>query len=249
VRKFLYTLIILFFGISNLSADLNGEVTVGGNSPKIKSGDIVDIVLKIWPIENPSKAEFESLVGKNLFNSFYISEITQMAPSENNADVFEIHAKGIVVDDLKTLSFSYKGEVINFKPLDLKIEKIEEAPKDFYILNQSQDYDYQSIILYSLIIFSLLGIVVYFIKYKKKKVVKVNPRSLYAKKFAEAADRASFEWIYAQKEEWIKLLDIETQAHKEFLITINAHQFKKEWSKEDQFEVENSFEAIRGSFK
>lgn len=250
-----FILIIIVFVLYSANAFcMNSELIISSKSAEINSGEFNEIIIRLWPTENVNLDELKKIEGQTLFGGLYISEIQSLSPSENNAEVFEIKAIGVVTGEINPskLYFNYLGHEIPVKFQDQKIKFTENKNKDFYILDQSLDLKLKTWIIISLIIILLFCIMVLFRKkigdiFKTKKTQ--DPREDFKTLFLNAKSREDFERIYSEKENWIPLLTVKTQAHSDFFDTINQYQYKKNWSHEEQVDVETSFDNIRRSFE
>ena len=95
--KFLYSLVVLCLLSTSVFAQvINSEFKVSEASGQIKEGDLVEGVLRVWPIENADLNQFKKLEKQVLFNALYMAQILSLGTSENNADVVELKALFIV---------------------------------------------------------------------------------------------------------------------------------------------------------
>lgn len=252
-------LLILILGLLSLTAsaaDLKGEFSLG-QITSVKEGDIVEGVLKVWPIENFDAGEFNKLQNSLLFSSLQLVQVISVEPSANNADVVVLKGNYVVHASkyLTALQFNYKGQIISIEPPQIKVIPLEKKSEDYFILDQSLSLShYQVYILFGL----LLSIcVVLFVKRKKilafikglKKDPKAEAIKYFNEKFQKASTREDYEEIYAKKNEWLPLLKDQPSAYKEYFSIMNTHQYKPQWGPVELNEVKAIFEIIRGSFK
>lgn len=252
--KKLFLLILLFSFVNCFASELEAEFSFDQNINVLREGDVVTATLRVWPLENPNKEFFGSLLNKTLFDSFYLAEIVSMESSVNNADVFELKGRFIVASKVNAdkLVLNYENNNIHVKYHEVLFRPLDEKNNDFYVLNQSDGSGiYISIIV---VVVGLLVLALFYYNrdkllsfFKKKKVE--SKEEFYKNKFLKASSRQDFEWIYANKEEWTKLIETITPAHLEFFNVLNLHQYKRSWSREEEKEVVESFDVIRGSFK
>lgn len=233
---------------------MNVELTISSSLKELHAGDVVEGLLRVWPIENQdlsikTQKELGELKEKKLFDSFYLSAIESLAVSENNADVVEMHAKLIVLKkfEVKNGHLELLGND-NFVKVNIPYNVIEETPaKDFFIANQARGEHFN----WSYVGLAILGLVVLFFLLKlitKQKVRKIGPREIYKEKFLKAKTRENFEEIYLTKNEWRSLIQNENIYYVEFFKIMNEHQYRPHWKDEDLFEVKEAFDKIRGSF-
>jgi hypothetical protein len=248
--------VFLLLGAAFGAEAIQGEFLPSSSIAKLKEGDLIEATLRFWPIENADLSQFKKLDKALLFNSFYLAEISSLAPSQNNADVVEL--KGIfIVKTAKVqpiFAFKYNDSLIELKIGDVKVQELKDESKDFYILDQSLDASRIWMIIAGIVaLLIILGVV------KRKSVKnflsKLRPDEIKKSKkkydalFRIADKREDFELIYKDKEKWLPLLAEKTPAHMEFLAILNQHQFKKEWGNEEFADVRSSFEIIRRSFE
>lgn len=255
MKKIIY-LFILFFQFVAFSQDYQASFDLINPSKSYKEGDIIEGVLRVWPIENFNQESFRKLEKTVLFNAFFLAEISSIEPSANNADVIEL--KGIFVvksaNIQRPFSIQYNDVPVQVSLDNVKILELTQKSKDFYILDQSLFYKSYLVIW----LFVILAVVI-LIFFKKKALLEFyknyrqskekNLVKKYDEVFRLANKRADYEKIYSEKESWLPLLSVKTAAHMEFFKVLNQYQFKKEWSKEEHQEVSSAFEIIRRSFE
>lgn len=251
--KHLLTLVLLFavslLSIS-LAAEINAELKLVPESKEYHEGDVVEIDLKIWPIENADLEEFKKIEGTSLFNALEITQVNSIENSENNADVVIVKATAVVVKAPESLpaNIQYRNNAIAITSPSFKFIPLASKQEDFYVLDQK-------ILSSNSIWFILIGLIgvaggtyLYQKKYRIKKDDKLQIKRAYQELFSNAAERKDFEKLYACRKEWIPLLSAETNAHLEFYKLMEQHQYKKEWATDVLMEMKLSFDIIRGSF-
>ncbi len=250
-------LTILLFSFSLcMASELQTEFHLLDADQVVKEGDIVEGLLKVWPIENVDASEFKKLQNRLLFNAFYLIDVISVSPSENNADVIEMKASFIVQGnkEITAQNFSYKGKDFLVAAPALKVEKAE-ASEDYYVLEQSISYSNATLIMFGALLVFIIVIVIikreklYLIIRRFRNDPKTRVIKEYKELFNKAKTREDFEKIYAQKKEWFTHVEIKTPAFNEFFKTMENHQYKKTWGPSELSEVQSSFDSIRGSFK
>lgn len=255
VLSSLVLILYLFLSVS-FAAEIQSDFHIVDADQVVKEGDIVEGVLKLWPVENADFDELKKLQDKVLFNTFYLTEIQSLKTSENNADVVEMKAWFIVKanDKLADQPLNYKGRTIFIPAPKVKIEKASESD-DYYVMNQSTSYAVASKIIFIIAFIVLLLFAI--IKRENIKTwlkkFKNDPKSIAERKFKElfqkASSREEFERIYALRKEWLELIEEKAPAYQEFFKVMNQHQYKKSWGSEELSDVQSCFDIIRGSFK
>jgi hypothetical protein len=239
------------FTMSGLKGEeIKSQIRLIPESKEYHEGDIVELDLKIWPIESADLDEFKKIEGTTLYNALEVEQVTSVLNSENNADVVEIKATAIVVSspDKSEGIVNYKNNKIKIFSPEFKFIPIQAKKEDFYILDQSSVGEKKNIILLISIMLIALAIIFVVKKIKKPKDPKIEIKNLFQNVFSNANERHEFEIIYSRKSEWMSLIAVETQQYKDFFKTMEIHQYKKHWSSEEFEEVKNSFEPIRRSF-
>lgn len=232
---------------------MNAEIVPTHSTP-IKEGDIVEAILRIWPVEQPNEAQFRKLEGQTLFQSLMLFKINSIGTSENNADVTEIKATFIVRG--QKLSTGQTIEVgSELVPVQWKgpaIQSLSDKGQNFVILNQSTVASMFWIIV-GVIVLVTAAIIFTF----RKRLLELFKRTAHKNEltpayfnqlFTAASSREDFERIYSLKQHWVPLLKIQTPAHNDFFKVLNQHQYKKHWGSDELNETKTSFEMIRRSF-
>ena len=257
--KFLTVLFVamsFIFSTQVLSQVINSEFKPTHEMSQVKEGDLVEITLKFWPIENADLSQFRKLEKSTFFNAFYLAQVLSLELSSNNADVVELRGL-FVVKSAKPQTFyviKYNETPIEMRIEGLKIEELKDKGQNYIILDQSVNSSYLIVVV--AVIFGLIFIGA-IIKRKRLKTfflgLKPDSRKTAKKRYDElfrsASKREDFELIYKEKDQWLKLLVTQAPAHNEFFKVINQYQFKKDWSNEDNTIVLSAFDTIRRSFE
>jgi hypothetical protein len=252
-------ILLCYFSLMLSSAyaqTINSEFKFAQDISKGKEGDVVEATIKIWPLENADLSQFKKLEKTLLFNSLYFSQINSLDVSPNNADVVEIKGTFIITSAAidPASSIKYNDSVIELKSGNIQIEKSKDESKDFYILDQSLSGS-KMWILVTVFVFILLLVLVLKSKMIQSFILNLRPDNRkqaikkYDERFRVANSREDFELLYLEKERWLSLLESIAPAHRDFLKTLNQHQFKRDWGNEEFTEVRSSFDVIRRSFE
>ena len=256
--KFLFLAVLSFFFMSNVFCEeIHAELTFLSPPAIFKEGDVIEGVLKIWPLENADLGEFKKLDGVTLAEALYVSEVESSEVSANNADVAEAKLLFIVkrTEDKTPQLLNYKGHFLNIQIPAFNLAPAEKDPEGYFVLEQRMLNSNLIKILSFLLLIALLTVLL--IKRKSIKEflgkMKADPEKLQKNKFNQmfnnARKREDYEAIYAQRSLWISFVKIMAPAYFEFFKVMELHQYKKELNQEDLREIENSFDIIRGSFK
>ncbi|MBC7714338.1 MAG: hypothetical protein H7177_13420 [Rhizobacter sp.] len=254
LASLLITILILFGNA--FAANINTEFKPAQDISHIKEGDLIEVNLRFWPVENADLSQFKKLEKTVLFNAFYLAQIISLEPSANNADVIEL--KGLfIVKSAKPqplFVFKYNESPVEMHLDGVKIEELKNKNSDYFILEQSLNGSYIFYILAGVFVLLLVA-ALYKRQALKEFIIGLKPdaekkaRKKYDAEFRKANHRDDFEKIYLEKNNWLKLLESRTPAHNEFFRVLNQYQFKKDWSNEDYSEVRSSFDVIRRSFE
>ena len=255
--KAIFLILVLLLSLNSAFAELKGQFVFSGEVSSLKEGDIVEGVLKVWPLENADPTEFAKLQSLKIFSALQLIQIQSIAPSVNNADVIEMKGAYVVhaAKKLTPFEFNYKGQVAQVDSPFVKIIPLENKAGDYFIVDQALNLSRQQFYLIGAIV--LLLLLISFAKRKKFIALlerfRLDPRAqlirFYDNKFQRVTTRKDFEEIYAKKEEWLPLLKERTVAYDEFFNVMNRHQYKPTWGNEELREVKSIFDNIRGSFK
>ncbi|MBP9682155.1 MAG: hypothetical protein KBD76_12170 [Bacteriovorax sp.] len=252
-----FTLFTLLLSSLCFGEELHGEFNLIGTPPQITEGDLVEGVLKIWPVENPDLGEFNKLENFKFFNQFDLIQIQSIETSSNNADLVEV--KGLflvkISGEVEKSLINYKHQEIAFEAPAVKVIPLKSKTKDFFVLNQS----YHESVITKFIFWGGLVCLLFLTLWKKEAIKKLiyknrlNSNALLRQKyqtlFTAASTRKDFEEIYQKKNEWLTIANQVTPKHEEFLETINRYQYQKHWEAEELEKVRMSFDQIRGIFK
>lgn len=252
----------LFMTIAlTLSTQVLGQVIKSEFKPtqemsQVKEGDLVEITLKFWPIENADLSQFRKLEKNIFFNAFYLAQIISLELSPNNADVVELRGLFVVKSAKPQTLYviKYNETPIEMRIEGLKIQELKEKSQNYIVLDQSVNSSYIIIVVAVILGLILIGVIVkrkhlkdLFLGFKPDSGKKAKKR--YDELFRAANKREDFEHIYKEKDLWLKLLETQAPAHNEFFKVINQYQFKKDWSNEDNTIVLAAFDTIRRSFE
>ena len=113
---------------------INSEFKPTHELSQVKEGDLIEITLKFWPIENADLAQFRKLEKSIFFNAFYLAQVISLDLSPNNADVVEL--KGLfVVKSAKPQTLyviKYNDAPIEMRIEGLKIQELKEKSQNYY---------------------------------------------------------------------------------------------------------------------
>jgi hypothetical protein len=257
MKIFSFVIVYLLLSANAFSEDLKAELSLVSPSAVLKEGDIVEGILKVWPLESADLNEFDKLESLTLGNSLFVSEVENVEKSANNSDVVEVKLLFVVkrTAENSLQSLTYKEHVVNIQMPSIQIAPSDKDPEDYYVLDQGTIYSNLGKILIGLI--SILGILIIF--FKRNAILKFlskfqNDPVAEAKKkldhqFGEALKREDYEKIYAQRNIWLNYIKENTSDFDIFFKKMEEHQYKKTWRLEELEEVRTSFSAISRSFK
>lgn len=256
--KFFFLIIVyLFLTGSAYSQEIQAEIILITPPPILKEGDIVEGILKVWPLENADLNEFKKIENMTLANALFTTEVESVEVSANNADVIEAKLLFIVkrAAENNQQQLSYKGRIVRIQVPPLKIAQSDKDPEDYYVLDQGLIYSN----LVKIVTVLLLIVLIILLFFKRKAIQSLihkfkydpiaNSKKKIDEKFTKASQREDYEEIYAFRRDWLSLLSEQAPSYNDFFKTMEQHQYKKSWNIEDLNEVKNSFEAIRRSFR
>jgi hypothetical protein len=251
----LFFLLSVYNGIS-LAQVPKAEFTFSSNLSKVPEGELLEGMIKIWPLENANLQEFKNLQGQSFMNSLELLDLQSVALSENNADVVEI--KGLFVASKKgspsLTQIPYQGQFITISPLPFEVEKLKDNQNDYFIMSQSLTRD----VLIKLIAVVVAAFAIIALVWKRKSILnffkrrrdskELNWHQIYKDRFMNAKNRQEIEALYASKKEWAGLTEKPLSGIEEFSRVMELHQYKKEWGEKELSEVMESLEVLRRSF-
>lgn len=257
MKFFSLILFLVLFSLKVLGAEIQAELQLTSAPAVLQEGDLVEAVLKVWPIENVDLNEFKQLDNMVLANALIVTAVESVGPSLNNADVVEAKLLLIVKRSQENPSsaLNYKGQLISVVIPPLKIEAADKDPEDYYVMDQGLIASDLLKVVVALACFILMLLLFWKRKIIKSLIQKFksNPVAAATKKYKEmflqAATRQDYERIYALRNDWLQLIVVQAPAYKEFFSKMEQHQYKKSWNNEELSEVQNCFDVIRGSFK
>jgi hypothetical protein len=250
VRYIFLIILQLTFSLSVLSRD--AEFILVEPKEGLKEGEVLEAVLRIWPVENNSGDELKKYLNQTLFGSFFLLDIESISPSINNADVIELRGTFAVSEKLdpEKLFVDFENEKIRVKYKEVLYFPHNKKPTHFEVLEQDLTGNYIKWI-FLFITICIIFIVLYwkrnFMKsFFHKKIVEDEYRAI-KELFLRASTRLEYEEIYKKRNLWMKKVVELTPAHTDFINIINEHQYKKEWSFFEKNEVEEAFSKIKRS--
>lgn len=222
-------------------------------------GDVYQGVMEVHPVRDGERQSFYYLNGLEIENKIKILKIETIIPNANNVDVLEIHGLYMILevfDPSKPLLLKALNREL---PLRVNLEKVGNTivnEKEFLILEQGKKsipWSKSTKAIIFLIIFSVALLA--YDKHMKKKKERLAAEQR-AREFAQwneifkkAESREDFEKIYSTKEEWLKLVEVQTPAIIEFRRMMEEHQFKEEWTDNEKMDVKFTFDSIKGIFQ
>lgn len=248
----LFAVVILLSLQTALATNVEMSIT---DSKKLIEGDVFESVIRIWPIETSDYSPFKSMQGRSLFGAFYVVSINDISPSENNVEVLEIKLTAIVKTSKKenVETIIVNGETLPIIWKGPNIQALKNKSKEYYILDQGTilGIHWTYIAAIAMLVLGLLYFfrkkLVTFLK-KNKKIEEYSPL-FFNNVFSSATTREDFERVYALKDKWVPLLQVQSPAYKEYFTILNQHQYKRHWTNDDLSEVKAAFEPIRRSFE
>lgn len=256
MKLFAFVIFYIFIVTSSLAEEIRAELSLISPPSILKEGDIVEGILKVWPVENADLNEFKKIESTTLAGALYITEVENVGVSINNADVVEAKLLLIVkrFAEKAPQEFIYQGKSISIQVPPLNIAPSEKSSGEYYVMDQGTFYSNLGKIIAGLALIALL----LFMILKRKKLLsymrrfKSDPIALARKRFNEQFMRANiredYEKIYALRREWLSLIT-ESHAINNFFEVMLKHQYRKSWTDEDSEEVRKAFDYIRGSFR
>lgn len=226
-------------------------------SQNIKQGDLVNITMQLWPVENYNVEEFNKLKNQVVLSHFYVVNL-EAKRSENNYDVVLLNFSTIAESPAergKNLDFQF-GEYVTTLSLPFEVKPMESFDGSFVILNQAVDFAGKNLL--SVVVWAtvLLAMILIFIKFRKKimnyfnkNVSDQKKKSHFQTLFHSAKERHHYEEIYKNKDQWLVYFPEKNNALLNFYKIMEEHQYKRQLSKEDLFEIKEAFDKIRGGIK
>lgn len=257
MRLLSFILFLILFSGASFGEDIHAELHLVSSSNVFKEGDLVEGVVKVWPIENEDLSEFKQIENMIFANSLIVTELESVSLSVNNTDVVEAKVLMIAkrLGESSVTPLNYKGHSLFVKTPELKIVNSEIKNAEYFIMDQGSISSHLGKIISGLL-FVLVLLTLFWKGNKIKKWLhsfKENPIALATKKhnemFTNANLRQDYESVYAKRNEWQILIKIQDPAYAKFFNTMELYQYKKSWSEEELCEIKNDFDIIRGSFK
>ncbi len=254
--KLLAVIFMIAYSFTSLSAVEVRNLLRMSPVGTLEQGDSVKIEIQLWPVENFDEKYFLNFKDNLFLESFYVSDV-HVARSENNYDVIEIKIDGIAIKPM-TKNHEVRlvfGDYATSFSMPLSIKKLDGLDGGFTILGQSVNFSTQNIYVISLtvLIGALILMVLIFrkkIKYLfEKKTIDRESEKFFQTLFHSANNREQFEEIYLLRNRWLKYLPEKNPAINQFFKTMEEHQYKRTWSKDNLYEVKDSFDKIRGGIK
>ena len=156
-----FIILYLFFSTAAFTQEIHAELSLNSPPQILKEGDVLEGVLKVWPLENADLNEFKKLEETTFGEGLYIEEVSSVAPSPNNADVVE--AKILLVvkkSEEKLQQINYKGRLINIQLPDIKIADSGKPSEGYFVLDQGTIYSNMTKIITLVVLIILLVLVI-----------------------------------------------------------------------------------------
>lgn len=246
--------ILFIFGISFFTY-LQGETLLKGRiypldtnlaSPlEVSLGESFSAVIELWPKDLWSDLTIEDLQLQPWLDSLFILRIDKMTPSENNSDVWIIHAQVVVIGEFvagTTYFWRKDGHELTMIPEHLIYNDLitQSHERSFiYWIEDVTSNPSQSLTLF--VIFAFVGALalvgggiffrIYFIKKQKMKEEKIHLQLL-VNRFKSAKIRCDFEKLFQQQKQW-PFSWKNSEKGQLFLLFISTNQYKKSWSPEE----------------
>ncbi len=128
---------VLFFSSVDLYAFQAQLIPLNNKKIEIVIGSFFTGIIRVWPFENSDHRAIEkfkldlerSLNGRKFLDYFYVSNVVKIVQSENNHDVYDVHAVLVLYKELKDNSF-YVWK-FNKQKIPVIIKGIEAVKLDF----------------------------------------------------------------------------------------------------------------------
>lgn len=250
--------VLLLFCSFSLKAEMpKAVISLMSENSTVKEGDIVEGMIKVWPLESAELDEFKKIENTTLMGILKIVQVQSVELSANNADVVEIKVIMAIMRTKHQSDYSlfYKGHAITIEPLNFKLTDPLNLPKDYFILDQA----ISTSLIFEIFLLALMVMLAGLFFIKRKQLVewiarfRVDPikeqMNYFDLLFSKANTRKDFEQVYATRKQWMNFLEGKQISFESFFQSMEKHQYKKEWSDSDLTEVLRAFEGLRGSFK
>ncbi len=244
---FKFSFFILFYSISAFA--LQGRLELPGKE-EISVGDVFDAELLIFKYEGSDAVDFSILEGQIIADSFYIVEANSIKKLRDETEDLKIELTLI-------LKKMFTGESDSFLLLgdfnipvalpQIKISDQKLKIQDFIVWKQKElagySYKWWSFVL--LVFF--IGFFAVWITRKKKRneLEAARPKQIQLVKdmVNKAKSRPSVEKIY-QHRSLLRKIYGEKNAN-DFLNALNQCQYRPDWTKEDQANIEEKLHKLR----
>lgn len=253
LNQFISMLFVLasFLSISVCAQDYKSKITVDDNTGgQWIEGEIKQIKLIIWPVSEIDQNDFKSKFENKVFaDYFYIGEILKIENSKNNPEVLEVIAdatlkKAIPVD--RPIIWHYLALNILLDTSEIKTVVDPNRLTDYASFSvERTSASNLNFVIISIILASFVLVFYTFLKKKKRtKKEKVD----YRKILLNAKTREELEFLYDKKTDLLEFFQ-SAPALVNLLKIINKHQYKKEWSEDDFYEINFVLDEIKDGLK
>lgn len=250
-------LVVLIFNVQGFSGERKA-VFSSLDAEMIHEGDVFRGRIQIWPVGHTESEKFNLEEGKPFLKKFVTVKTNSAYRSENNADVMFLEGLFVLLKndgEEGTLTWDIQEERV-LVDLEFEISKTKVNQKELLLFPQDEDPFATSPLIHTvLLLFGLFAAVTSlklwrrsaFKRKREKEILKF--KKFWGDKFESAGGRDEFEAVYSRKNEWLRLVNVQTPPIVEFFRTMEEVQYKKEWNKEEKESVSEAFEHIRSIFK
>lgn len=247
---------LLFIILSFARADdevYRGLIKLVENSRQWQEGEIKQVIIQVYPLQDVSVEDIrKKLESSDFCDFFYIGKIESIDFSKNNPVVLEIKADMTlkkIYNPSRPLIWSYLALNI---PISLEgVELIAQEGKiqEYITLDVKRNIESTQWLLWlGTLLLAVIIVIITILRKQKKRTVKSSLEEI-RMLLVRATTRQDFEQIYVSRKKIEEIFGASNPAFGNLFNTINKHQFKKDITEDDLYEINFILDEIKESLK
>lgn len=246
-------LLLLSFFVRAEGEIYRGSIKAQDNSLEWQEGEIKEVVIQIYPLQEVSVEDIrQKLESSDFCDFFYIGKIESIQFSKNNPVVLEVKADMTLkkyFNASKPLIWSYLALNIPINIEGMELKPQEDKIQEYITFDIQRHVDQPNIWSWILGILFLAIIILIVVIRKNKRVIRKTDVEEIKSLIKTANSRLGYEEIYAKKKRIEEIFGVGNPAFTNFFTIVDKHQYKKNWSEDDLYEINFILDEIKESLE